>query len=111
MATSQPSCSSRAAARSPTAPAPTITTRPFSSTSFASLATAVAAVVLQPLESSMTETLNGPKNACLTCSSTFSPAATLEPPTQTAIVPRSFGPRVKNADWTSPRTALGSIFP
>ena len=42
----------------------------------------VAAVVLQPLESSITETLNGPKNAFCTSAKISSPAATCLPPTQ-----------------------------
>ena len=46
----------------------------------------------------MTDTRNGPKNASWTSASTFSPAATLEPPTHTAIAARSSGARVKNAD-------------
>ena len=39
--------------------------------------------------------------------STFSPAPTLEPPTHTASVARSFGPRVKNADCTRPLHGVG----
>ena len=77
----------------------------------ASRATVVAAVVLQPLESSIADTRNGPKNASCTSASTASPSPTLEPPTQTARLARSSGPRVKNADCTSPRTASGSTPP
>jgi hypothetical protein len=83
--------------------------RPFRSSSRASRATVVAAVVLQPLESSIADTRNGPKNASSTAASTSSPAPTLEPPTQTAMFARSFGPRVKNADCTSPFTTSGSM--
>jgi hypothetical protein len=67
----------------------------------------VAAVVLQPLESCITETRKGPKNAFCTAANTSSPAVTRLPPTHTAIVLRSSGPRVKNASCTSPRTASG----
>ena len=59
-------------------------------------------------ESSIAETRKGPKNAFCTSSNTSSPAATFEPPTQTAIVLRSSGPRVKNAPCTSARRRLGA---
>ena len=99
------------AARRPTAPAPTITTRrPLRSVSSASRATVVHAVVLQPFESSITDSWNGPKNAFWTASSTFSPAPTLEPPTQTARF-GSPGGRVKYADCTRPWTTSGSMPP
>ena len=62
---------------------------------------AVAAVVLQPSESSITESWKGPKKAPCTFSSTSSPSDTSEPPTQTAI-DESPGARVKKAPWTSP---------
>ena len=55
---------------------------------------AVAAVVLQPSESSITESWKGPKKAPCTFSSTSSPSDTSEPPTQTAI-DESPGARVK----------------
>ena len=71
---------------------------------FAIRAMVVAAVVLQPFESSITETRNGPKNAFCTWAKTSSPAATSLPPTHTAIVFRSSTPRVKNASWASART-------
>ena len=99
------------AARRPTAPAPTMTTRrPSRSISFASRATVVHAVVLHPFESSIADTWNGPKNDPLTASRTSSPAPTLEPPTHTARF-GSPGGRVKNADCTRPCTASGSMLP
>ena len=67
--------------------------------------------MLQPLESSIADTRNGPKNASSTAASTFSPAPTLEPPTHTAMLARSLGPRVKNADCTRPFTTSGSMPP
>ena len=50
---------------------------------FAIRAIVVAAVVLQPFESSITETRKGPKNAFCTWAKTSSPAATSLPPTHT----------------------------
>jgi hypothetical protein len=109
--TSQSSSMSILAARRPTAPAPTITTRrPFRPISRASSATVVAAVVLQPFESSIADTRNGPKNAFSTAARTSSPAPTLEPPTHTARL-GSPGARVKNADCTRLPTASGSTPP
>ena len=65
--TSQPSSRSSTADRSPTAPRPSTTARlPARSRAFAIRAIVVAAVVLQPLESSITETRKGPKNAFCT---------------------------------------------
>ena len=67
--------------------------------------------MLQPLESSITDTWNGPKNAFWTASSTSSPAPTLEPPTHTARFEVASGARVKYADCTRPCTASGSMPP
>ena len=61
----------------------------------------MAAVVLQPFESIITETRKGPKNAFCTSAKTSSPAATFLPPTHTAIVLRSSTPRVKKASCAS----------
>ena len=58
---------------------------PLRSRSLAISAMAVAAVVLQPSESSIADTRNGPKKVACTSSRIFSPAPTSEPPTQTAI--------------------------
>ena len=106
MMTSQPSFWSSVADRRPTAPRPITTARsPERSRALAIRAIVVAAVVLQPLESIITETRNGPKNAFCTSSKISSPADTFLPPTHTAIVARSSGPRVKNASCASPRAA------
>ena len=76
--TSQPSFCSSTADRRPTAPRPSTTARlPARLRAFAIRAIVVAAVVLQPLESSITETRKGPKNAFCTSAKTSSPAATL----------------------------------
>ena len=88
--TSQPSFCSSTADRRPTAPRPSTTARlPARLRAFAIRAIVVAAVVLQPLESSITETRKGPKNAFCTSAKISSPAATSLPPTHTAIVLRS----------------------
>ncbi len=106
--TSQPSLRSSTADRSPTAPRPSTAARlPARLRAFAIRAIVVAAVVLQPLESSITETRKGPKNAFCAALKTSSPVLTSLPPTQTAIVSRSSTPRVKKASCTSPRTASG----
>ena len=85
--TSQPSFWSSVADRRPTAPRPITTARsPERSRAFAIRAIVVAAVVLQPFESIITETRKGPKNAFCTSSKISSPAATFLPPTHTAVV-------------------------
>ena len=73
--------------------------------------TAAAAVVLQPLGSSMTETRKGPKKALLAASSRLSASGMREPPTKRAVFFRSFGPRVKTAPWTSPWTSASATAP
>ena len=89
-------------------PSPITTARsPDSDRAFAIRAIVVAAVVLQPFESIITDTRNGPKNAFCTARKTSSPAETRLPPTHTVIVLRSSIPRVKNASCTRPRTSSG----
>ncbi len=61
------------------------------------LTTAAAAVVLQPLESSMTETRSGSKNEPTASRRIASPLATSMPPMNTAVFLRSAGPRVNMA--------------
>ena len=71
---------------------------------------AVAAVVLQPSESSIVDRRKGPKYVACTSSRSFSPAPTSEPPTHTAIE-ESPGARVKKAPWTRSRTTSGVTLP
>ncbi len=102
--TSQPSPASSVADRRPTAPTPITTARsPLKSRALAIRAIVVAAVVLQPFESIITETRKGPKNAFCTSSKISSPAATFLPPTHTAVFFRSSGPRVKKASCAKAR--------
>ena len=65
--------------------ASTTASAPASGTCLAAASTAAAAVVLAPLESSITETRIGPKNVRCTCASSASPAATSEPPIKIAV--------------------------
>jgi len=74
-------------------------------TACSSFATAATAVVLDPFESSMTETRIGPKNALRTAARSRSPAVISVPPMKIAVLRRSFGPRVKIAPCTRSRTA------
>ncbi len=109
--TSAPSPAKKAAARSPTGPVPARTTTflPLTSTTPASFATAAAAVVLQPFESSITEFLTGPKKAPFTASMTASPFATSEPPTKTALFFILSPPRVNMTPCTSGTAFSGVI--
>ena len=77
---------------------PRITARaPDSVTTLARRATAAAAVVLQPFASIIALTRNGPKKAFWTAANSASAVATSVPPTHTAVLRRSAGPRVKIA--------------
>ncbi len=98
MVTWAPSLASRPAARWPTGPVPAriSTFFPFRSPTVSSIfTTAATAVVLDPLESSMMETVYGLKRASCAIARSCSPADMLLPPIQTAVLCRSFGPRVK----------------
>ena len=96
--TSAPSRRSNSAVRSPTGPTPITAARlSFSVTAPRTRATAAAAVVLEPSESSMIDGLNGLKNSFCAASNTASPSRTLEPPTQKAVLARPSGPRGKIA--------------
>jgi hypothetical protein len=57
--------------------------------------TAATAVVLDPLESSITETVKGSNIASTAIASSCSPCDMLLPPIQMAVWRRSFGARVK----------------
>src|SRR6185437_5681805 len=73
-----PARARRPAARVPTGPVPAVTTvrLPFTSpTARMIFTTAATAVVFEPLESSMSDTLNGPNSVFFAASSSFSPAA------------------------------------
>ena len=93
----------------PTGPVPASTTarRPLTSPPAArtSFTTAAAAVVFDPLGSSITETRNGPKKASRAATSRCSASGMLVPPMKRAVFFRSFGPRVKMAPWTRLRTS------
>src|SRR5678815_4728886 len=96
--TSTPAFANRPAARRPTGPVPAVTTaRPLEPAVLSSLVTAATAVVFDPFESSITETVKGPKNAFRTAFSSRSPALMSVPPMKMAVSCRSFGPRVKIA--------------
>ena len=73
--------------------------------------TAAAAVVFAPLASRRIETLNGPKNVCLTAVSTASAFVTFDPPMKMAVACKSAGPRVKSAPWTKDCTFSGVTAP
>ena len=91
--TSTPALASRPAARRPTGPVPAVTTprRPSPVPAVcSSLATAATAVVFDPFESSMTDTVNGPKNALRTALSSRSPAAMSVPPMKIAVCAEIF---------------------
>src|SRR2546429_53788 len=60
------------------------------------LATAATAVVLDPFESSIADTVKGLNIAFVAAASSCSPRAMSAPPTKTAVFFRSLGPRVKN---------------
>ena len=80
----------------PTGPVPASTTAflPLSFFALASSATPAAAVVLEPFESSMTETRNGPKKRFFTASNSASPLPMSPPPTKIAVFCLSLPPRV-----------------
>ena len=85
------------ATRWPTGPVPPSTSAflPFTLPSACSVfTTAATAVVFDPFESSMIDTLNGGNIESTARASSCSPAAMLVPPIQTAVLWRSFGPRV-----------------
>ena len=96
----------------PTGPVPASTAarRPRTSPPAArtSFTTAAAAVVFEPLGSSMTETRKGPKKALRAATSRRSASGMLEPPMKRAVFFRSFGPRVKMAPWTRPWTSASA---
>ncbi len=109
MVTSAPSLASSAAARMPTGPVPASTTAflPERGLALASSATPAAAVVLEPLESSITDTRKGPKNFFFTALSSASPLAMSPPPTKIAVNCFSLPPRVKIVPSTSAPTVSG----
>ncbi len=114
MVTLAPSRARSPAARWPTGPVPArITTfRPFRSPSACSIfTTAATAVVFEPLESSMTETLSGGNIASRAMARSCSPWDMLLPPIQTAVLWRSLGPRVKMQPWIRSRTSSGTTSP
>src|SRR3989449_943310 len=81
MITSAPALANKPAARIPTGPVPaTISTRlPRTSPAACSIfATAATAVVFDTFESSISDTVNGPKNACVAAASSTSPTAMLD---------------------------------
>ena len=67
----------------------------------------ITAVVFDPFESSITDTVNGPKKDFRTAFSRRSPSAMSVPPIKMAVWCRSLGPRVNIAPWTRSRTASG----
>ena len=85
-----------AAARCPTGPVPASTAArtPASGCAASTVATAAAAVVLQPLASSMTETRKSPKNCFRTAANTASARARSLPPTRIAVRRLCLGARV-----------------
>ena len=93
----------------PTGPVPASTTAflPLSFFALASSATPAAAVVLEPLESSITETRNGPKKRFFTVASTASPFGMSPPPTKIAVDCLSLPPRVKIVPSTRAPTLSG----
>ena len=99
-----PSLASIAAARCPTGPVPAKTTAflPTNMPLDASFATAAAAVVLLPLLSNITETLNPEKKQSCIVLNNFCPARMSLPPTNIAVFFLSLGARVKMAPSTSP---------
>ena len=103
-----PSLARRPAARWPTGPVPA-RIRTFLPVRFPSVSsiftTAATAVVLDPLESSMMETVKGAKTASCAMARSCSPADMLLPPIQTAVLCRSLGPRVKMQPWIRSRTS------
>ena len=82
-----PAPANNRAARTPTGPVPAriVAVAPFNSICRAAANTAAAAVVLQPLESIITETRIGPKKTLLIFSIIASPLATSDPPTKIAV--------------------------
>ena len=96
--TSAPSRARSAAERIPTGPVPASTTAFLPVTeppaALTTSATPAAAVVLEPFESSMQETRNGPKKRFFTAENTRSPAAMSPPPTKIAVDCFSLPPRV-----------------
>jgi len=82
-----PAFANRPAARRPTGPVPAVTTaRPPEPAVLSSLVTAATAVVFDPFESSITETVKGPKNAFRTAFSSRSPALMSVPPMKMAVL-------------------------
>ena len=115
MATSAPSFASITVARCPTGPVPARITARLPATLPPALlsthATAAAAVVFEPLLSSITETRKFEKNFLRTAFSKASPAAKLLPPTNSAVCFLSFGARVKIAPSTNAPTLSGVMPP
>ena len=111
--TCAPSRLNMKAARIPTGPVPASTTAflPASGAECARQATAAAAVVFDPLLSSITDTRKPAKNFLRTASSSASPAAMSLPPMKIAVNFLSFGARVKIVPSTSPPTLRGSTPP
>ena len=93
----------------PTGPVPASTTAflPASGFALASSATPAAAVVFEPLGSSMMETRNGPKKRFFTASNSSSPLCMSPPPTKIAVYCLSLPPRVKIVPSTSDPTLSG----
>jgi len=108
-----PSLASITAARVPTGPVPPRMTAflPFSEPLCASQATQAAAVVFEPLESSITDTRKFEKNFFLTALNSVSPSAMLLPPMKMAVFFLSFGARVKIAPSTIAPTLCGCTPP
>ena len=114
MTTLTPSRASRPAERWPTGPVPARMTAflPRRSPRACSiLATAATAVVLEPLESSITETVSGLNMASTAMASSCSPAVMLFPPIHTAVFFRCFAPRVKMQPWIRSRTSVSTTLP
>ena len=108
-----PSLASITAARVPTGPVPASTTArlPLREPLCANHATQAAAVVLEPLLSSITETRKPAKNFFFTALNSASPSAMLEPPTKIAVNFLSLGARVKIVPSTSAPTVAGVSAP
>jgi len=69
------------------------------------LATAATAVVFEPFESSIADTVKGLNIAFVAAASSCSPTPMSDPPTKTAVFFKSLGPRVKMQPWIRSRTS------
>jgi len=112
--TSAPALANSPAARIPTGPVPaTMRTRlpRTSPATFTIFATAATAVVFEPFESSIADTVKGLNMAFVAAPSSCSPTAMSAPPTNTAVFFRSLGPRVKMQPWIRSRTSASATPP